>query len=148
MGGGREVQERGTYVYLWLIHVNIWQKPAQYCTTIILQLKINEKVTSVYLRTFKFFVVVLVPQSCLSLCDPMDFDPSDPSVHGIFPGRYTGVGCLFLLGQGGGDLPGPGMELVTPVLAGIFFTTEPPGKPFKPLLEGQFFLLPFALKKF
>ena len=102
MGGGRDVQEWGTYVYLWLIHVNIWQKPAQYCTTIILQLKINEKVTSVYLMTFKFFVVVLVPQSCLSLCDHMDFDPSDPSVHGIFPGKYTGVGCLFLLGQGGG----------------------------------------------
>ena len=25
--GGREVQEGGTYVYLWLIHVDVWQKP-------------------------------------------------------------------------------------------------------------------------
>ena len=25
-----------TYVYLWLIHVNVWQKPAQYCKAIIL----------------------------------------------------------------------------------------------------------------
>ena len=97
VGGGREIQEGGTYVCLWLIHINIWQKPVQYCTTIILQLKINEKVTSVYLRTFKFFVVVLVLQSCLTLCDLMDCDPSDPSVHEIFPGRYTGVGCRFLL---------------------------------------------------
>ena len=27
------------------------------------------------------------------------------------------------------DLPGPGIELVSPALAGRFFTTEPPGKP-------------------
>ena len=26
MGGAREVQEGGTYVYRWLIHVDIWQK--------------------------------------------------------------------------------------------------------------------------
>ena len=37
MGGGfmREV----TYVYLWLSHVDAWQKPARYCKAIILQLK-------------------------------------------------------------------------------------------------------------
>ena len=29
-----------TYVYLWLIHVDVWQKPTQYCKAIILQLKI------------------------------------------------------------------------------------------------------------
>ena len=28
-----------------------------------------------------------------------------------------------------GDLPGPGIELVSPELAGGFFTTEPLGKP-------------------
>ena len=28
-----------------------------------------------------------------------------------------------------GDLPDPGIESVSPALAGIFFTTEPPGKP-------------------
>ena len=27
-------------VYLWLIHVDLWQKPTQYCKAIILQLKI------------------------------------------------------------------------------------------------------------
>ena len=41
MGGGREVQGRETYVYLWLIHVDVWQKPTQYCKAIILELKIN-----------------------------------------------------------------------------------------------------------
>jgi len=36
--GGRFKKE-GTYVYLWLIHVDVWQKPIQYCKTIIFQLK-------------------------------------------------------------------------------------------------------------
>ena len=31
----------GTWVNLWLIHVDVWQKPTQYCKAIILQLKIN-----------------------------------------------------------------------------------------------------------
>ena len=38
---------RGTYVYLWLIHVDVWQKPAQYCKAIILQYKTYKKVTSI-----------------------------------------------------------------------------------------------------
>ena len=33
----------GTHVNLWLIHVNVWQKPLQYCKVISLQIKINEK---------------------------------------------------------------------------------------------------------
>ena len=34
----------GIHVYPWLIHVNVWQKPLQYCKVISLQLiKINEK---------------------------------------------------------------------------------------------------------
>ena len=38
-GGGREVQEGGTHVHPWLIHINVWQKPPQYCKVISLQLK-------------------------------------------------------------------------------------------------------------
>ena len=39
-GGSR----RGIHVYPWLIHVNVWQKPLQYCKVISLQLiKINGK---------------------------------------------------------------------------------------------------------
>ena len=29
----------GTHVNPWLIHVNVWQKPLQYCKVISLQLK-------------------------------------------------------------------------------------------------------------
>ena len=36
--GGRFKKE-GTYVYLWLIRGDVWQKPTQYCKAIILQLK-------------------------------------------------------------------------------------------------------------
>ena len=37
--GGR-LKRGGIYVYLWLIHVDVWQKLTQYCKVIILQLKI------------------------------------------------------------------------------------------------------------
>ena len=39
-GGGRRVQDRRTRVHPWLIHVNVWQKPPQYCKVISLQLKL------------------------------------------------------------------------------------------------------------
>ena len=39
VGGGREALEQGTQVHLWLIHVDAWQKPPQYCKVISLQLK-------------------------------------------------------------------------------------------------------------
>ena len=35
---GRFTSE-GTYVRLWLIHVDVWQKASQYCKAIILELK-------------------------------------------------------------------------------------------------------------
>ena len=44
-GMGWEVEERfkreGTFVYIWLIHFDVWQKPIQYFNTIILPLKIS-----------------------------------------------------------------------------------------------------------
>ena len=36
-GGGSGVQD--IYVHPWLIPVNVWQKPLQYCKVISLQLK-------------------------------------------------------------------------------------------------------------
>ena len=37
--GGSVVQDGGTHVHPWLIHVNVWQNPPQYGKVIILQLK-------------------------------------------------------------------------------------------------------------
>ena len=39
-GGGFKREE--TCVYVWLIHVDVWQKPTQHCKAIILQFKINK----------------------------------------------------------------------------------------------------------
>ena len=39
--GGMEVQEGRDMYNLWLIHVDVWQKPTQHCKAIILQLKIK-----------------------------------------------------------------------------------------------------------
>ena len=40
---GRRFKRERTYVYLWLIHVDVWQKPTQYCKAIIFQLKNTSK---------------------------------------------------------------------------------------------------------
>ena len=42
-GVGRRFRREGTYVYLWLMHVDVWQKPTQYCKTVTLQLKVNKR---------------------------------------------------------------------------------------------------------
>ena len=41
-GDGRKFKREWIYVYLWLIHVDVWKKPTQHYKTIILQLKINK----------------------------------------------------------------------------------------------------------
>ena len=44
-------------------------------------------------------VLCLATQSCLTLCHPVDCNPWGSSVHGVSPGKYTGVGChAFLQG--------------------------------------------------
>ena len=56
----------------------------------------------------------------------MDCSPPDFSVHGIFLGQY----CSGLPFISSGDLPNPGikpMSPVSPVLAGGFLSTAPPG---------------------
>ena len=39
MGWGSGDWDGGTHAHPWLIHVNVWQKPPQYCKVIGLQLK-------------------------------------------------------------------------------------------------------------
>ena len=42
-GGRREGDSGwGIHVHPWLIHVNVWQKPPQYCKIISLQLKFKK----------------------------------------------------------------------------------------------------------
>ena len=42
-GWGGRIKREGTYVYLWLIHSVVWQKPIQHCKAIILQFKRKKK---------------------------------------------------------------------------------------------------------
>ena len=58
-------------------------------------------------------------------CIVMDCSPPGFSVHGI-PSQEYWNGLPF---PSPGDLSNPGIKLVSPALAGGFFTTEPPGKP-------------------
>ena len=44
------------YVYLWLIHVDTWQKPTQHCKAIILQLNISSKKIQFMLYIFQFYM--------------------------------------------------------------------------------------------
>ena len=39
VGDGEGFRREESYVYLWLIHVDVWQKPRQFCKAIILKLK-------------------------------------------------------------------------------------------------------------
>ena len=67
-------------------------------------------------------------QSCLTLCDPVDCSPPGCSVLGISQDRIL----EWVPFPPAGDPPDPGIEsvsLMSPTLAGRFFTTEPPGKP-------------------
>ena len=43
-GVGGRFEREGTYIYLWLIRVVVWQKATQHCKAIILQLRINYKI--------------------------------------------------------------------------------------------------------
>ena len=59
----------------------------------------------------------------------MDYNPPGSSVHRIAQVRILEWVAISF----SGDLPDPGIEstsLVSPVLAGRFFITEPPGKPY------------------
>ena len=69
-----------------------------------------------------------VAQSCPTLCEPLDCSLPGSSVHGILGEEYWS-GLQF---SSPGDLPKPGIKpvsLMSPALAGEFFTTVSPGKP-------------------
>ena len=47
---GVEFRTGGTHVHPWLIHVDVWQKPPQYCKVIILQLKKKKRSNGRFLK--------------------------------------------------------------------------------------------------
>ena len=70
----------------------------------------------IFLFFFFYFIdkfQVLVTQSCLTLCDPLDCSPPGSSVHGILQAKNTGVSSYF---PSPGDLPNPGIKPRSPTL--------------------------------
>ena len=73
-----------------------------------------------YIHIHKHFLFLhSVTQLCSTLCDPMDYSPPGSSIHGILQARI-----LELPHPPPGDLPDPGIEPMSPALAGGFFTTS------------------------
>ena len=64
-GVGGKLKREGTYVYLWLICVVVWQKPTQHCKAIILQLKIKIKNKD---NAYKIFSSVPDPEEGTPCC--------------------------------------------------------------------------------
>ena len=66
---------------------------------------------------------MLIAQSCLTLCDPVDCSPPGASVRGVLQARtleWVAVPSL-------GDLPHPGMDCGSPALESDSLPSEPPG---------------------
>ena len=69
-----------------------------------------------------------VTQLCPTLCDPTDCNPLGSSFHGIFQTRILEQVAICYT-RGSSQLWDQTTYLVSPALAGRFFTTMPPGKP-------------------
>ena len=67
--------------------------------------------------------MLLVAQSCLTLCDSMNCSPPGSSVHGIFQARIL----KWVLFPSPGDLPDPWNEPGSPALQVDSLPSEPPG---------------------
>ena len=75
------------------------------------------------------YTYVSMRKLCLTLCNSMDCNPTRLLCPWNFPGKNTGVGCLFLLQGIFSPQENEPMSLVSSALAGGFLTIVPPGKP-------------------
>ena len=72
---------------------------------------------------------VLISQSCLSLCDPMDCSPPGSSVHGISQARtLQWVAIPFSVGSSP-PRDQTWVSCKSPALQVASLSSEPPGKP-------------------
>ena len=80
------------------------------------------------------YMLCLVDQSCLTLCDPMDCSPPGSSVQVDSPSKNTGVGCHFFLQE---IFPTQGSNLGLPHCRWILYHLTHQGSP--RILEWVFF---------
>ena len=76
-------------------------------------------------KRLKNHVLCLVTQACLTLWDPVACSLPGSAIHGVSPGKNTGVGCHALL-QG---IFKPRDRTRSPILQVDSLPSEPPGKP-------------------
>ena len=86
---------------------------------------------------------VCLCESYETLCDPVDCSLPDSSLHAISQGRIVEEEWVNI--SSARDLPNLGIKPTSPVLAGGFFTSVPPGKP--RLLCGTFIKAPAKMSK-
>ena len=70
----------------------------------------------------------------IAVCGPLTVAASLAAEHRLQTHRLSSCGSRAQLLRGMWDLPGPGLEPMSPALAGRFSTTAPPGKPLPSLL--------------
>ena len=74
---------------------------------------------------------MLVAQWCPILCNPMDYSPPSSSVHKIFQAKYWSA----LPFPSPGDLPGPGIEPMSPTLQADSLLLSHQGSPMNTISE-------------
>ena len=77
---------------------------------------------------------------------PLTVADSPVAEHRLQTRRLSSCGSRAQLLRGSRDLPRPGLEPVSPALAGRFSTTVPPGKPDGISYDGQVELVRFVRK--
>ena len=100
-GGGREVQDGK---HPWLIHVNVWQKPPQYCKVISLQIKHKNKLIALHVPFYSphssTYVTNKSPFSHISLKETekvtWGFHPCLAALRAVSHVPYIFKGWVFL----------------------------------------------------
>ena len=98
-----------------------WTSSVSRYFSILPPVRKDDSIIDVYLF-LSLCVCVLIAQSCLTLCDPLDCSPPGSSVHGILQTRL-------LERNSPGDLPDPGIEPKFLAFQASSLPSEPPGKP-------------------
>ena len=73
----------------------------------------------------------------IAVCGPLTIAASLVAEHRLQTRRLSSCGSRAQLLRDMWDLPRPGLEPVSPALAGRFSTTAPPGKPFPNILMSK-----------
>ena len=111
----------------FLINLSTWSLPSLSYKYVI-ELGLQQCYEIVVFWMHSSSLRVMLPQSCLILCDPMDCSPPGSSVHGTLQTRI--LEWVAMLSSRGSSWPSNKLRsLKSPALVGGLFILAPPGKP-------------------